>query len=71
MDYSLHKWTNPQFPTDLVTFNEEILNGKLHLCSDWKRFDTEKSISTYEVIVFISQQKKYSNKVPNIFKIDN
>ena len=25
---------NPQFPTDLVTFTEEILNGKLHfLCS--------------------------------------
>ena len=25
---------NPQFPVDLVTFNEEILNGKLHcLCS--------------------------------------
>ena len=38
---SLHKnWSfplrisNPQFPTDLVTFAEEILNGKLHfLCS--------------------------------------
>ena len=28
-------WPNPQFPVDLVTFNEEILNGKLHfLCSD-------------------------------------
>ena len=27
-------WPNPQFPTDLVTFTEEILNGKLHfLCS--------------------------------------
>ena len=25
---------NPQFPVDLVTFTEEILNGKLHfLCS--------------------------------------
>ena len=24
---------NPQFPVDLVTFNEEILNGKLLLCS--------------------------------------
>ena len=28
-------WPNPQFPADLVTFAEEILNGKLHfLCSD-------------------------------------
>ena len=28
-------WPNSQFPADLVTFTEEILNGKLHfLCSD-------------------------------------
>ena len=27
-------WTNPQFPADLFTFTEEILNVKLHfLCS--------------------------------------
>ena len=27
-------WLNTQFPADLVTFTEEILNGKLHvLCS--------------------------------------
>ena len=27
-------WPNSQFPADLVTFTEEILNGKLHiLCS--------------------------------------
>ena len=26
-------WPNPQFPADLVTFTEEILNGKPHfLC---------------------------------------
>ena len=23
-------WPNTQFPADLVTFTEEILNGKLH-----------------------------------------
>ena len=23
-------WPNPQFPGDLVTFTEEILNGKLY-----------------------------------------
>ena len=29
-------WPNPQFPADLVTFTEEIHNGKLHfLCSDY------------------------------------
>ena len=27
-------WPNPQFPTDFVTFTEEILNETLHfLCS--------------------------------------
>ena len=27
-------WPNPQFPENLVTFTEKILNGKLHfLCS--------------------------------------
>ena len=27
-------WPNPQFPADLVTFTEEILNGKLpFICS--------------------------------------
>ena len=29
-------WLNPQGTPDLVTFTEEILNGKLHfLCSSW------------------------------------
>ena len=26
-------WPDPQFPADLVTFTEEILNGKLHFLS--------------------------------------
>ena len=26
-------WPNPQFPADLVTFPEEILNRKLHFCA--------------------------------------
>ena len=26
-------WPNPQFPDDLVTFTEEILNGKLYFCA--------------------------------------
>ena len=29
-------WPNPQYPEDLVTFTEEIFNGKLYfLCSDY------------------------------------
>ena len=28
-------WQSPQFPVDLVTFTDEILNGKLHfLCNE-------------------------------------
>ena len=39
--------TNPQFPADLVTFTEEILNGKLHfLCSVSFTFLLTKSKST-------------------------
>ena len=31
-------WPNPQETSDLVTFTEEILNGKLHfLCSDYEK----------------------------------
>ena len=26
-------WPNPQFPSDLVTFTEEIPNEKLHFCA--------------------------------------
>ena len=33
-------WPNPRFPLDLVTFTEEIPNGKLHfLCSDGNEND--------------------------------
>ena len=31
-------WPNPQFPANLVTFKEKLLNGKLHfLCCDAKQ----------------------------------
>ena len=37
-------WPNPQFPANLVTITEVILNGKLHfLCSEWL---------TQEIIIF-------------------
>ena len=29
-------WPNPYFPADLVIFTEEILNGKLHFCVQWR-----------------------------------
>ena len=40
-------WPNTQETADLVTFNEEILNGKLHfLCSD--NCNTAKSIASMQ-----------------------
>ena len=42
-------WPNPQFPEDLVTFTEEILNGKFHFLrcasSEWR------SILEYDLLV--------------------
>ena len=34
-DFLINMSPNPQVPADMVTFTEEILNGKLHfLCSE-------------------------------------
>ena len=35
-------WPNPQFPSDLVKFTEEILNGKLHFLSSNNSFREKK-----------------------------
>ena len=54
-------WSNPQFPADLVTFTEEILNGKLHfLCIDWRAFnfrDAGQYISCMWLLHFNLQSK--------------
>ena len=39
-------WPSPQFPVDLVTFTEEILNGKLHICAVKGITDTCNSLNT-------------------------
>ena len=39
-------WPNPQFPEDLVTFTEEILNDKLYfLCNVYQKQHIHKWIS--------------------------
>ena len=35
-------WANPQFPADLVSFTEEILNGKLHVSCKFFPYSPEK-----------------------------
>ena len=43
-------WTNPQETADLVTFTEEILNGKLHIfCSIRKVWDFKRTSETHGI----------------------
>ena len=45
-------WPNPQETVDLVTFTEEIINGKLHfLCSVFEREDLGTSVKNMEFLV--------------------
>ena len=40
-------WPSPQFSTDLVTFTEEIINGKLHFFVQWMTLVSNESWSFY------------------------
>ena len=51
-------WLNPHFPADLVTFTEEILNGKLyflcsaiHLSDEFKSKDNINFCNNYKAII--------------------
>ena len=65
------KWPNAQFPADLVTFTEEILNGKRHFfCAVlhcWPVSFFSKCDSFHELIIwdhpFYSAHAKFSEKV--------
>ena len=58
-------WPNPQFPADLVTFSEEIFNGKLHfLCSASKSW----SYSTKYQIDFKNEEIVIQNQIDNVLK---
>ena len=49
-------WPNPQFSTDLVTFTEEIINGKLHFLF---------SAKNYQNILFLSRSNHMKIFVKN------
>ena len=59
-------WPNPQFPADLVTITEEILNGKLDfLCSD-KALCFKKNLLSTKVSKEskdLKTLKKFRNKI--------
>ena len=49
-------WPNPQETADLVTFNEEIRNGKLHfLCSGFQSIPWPSSWEGYAAAIFYGQ----------------
>ena len=55
-------WPNPQFLTDLVTFTEEILNGKLHfLCSVLTSISSEIEVSKSPYSVEMRENAKQKN----------
>ena len=43
---------NPQFPKDLVTFTEEILDGKLHFLRIFKILDVFNTLTVKQVFLF-------------------
>ena len=47
-------WPNPQFPADLVTFTEEILNGKLRILCSVKTITNpmERQIFDYSLMLY-------------------
>ena len=52
-------WPNPQFIADLVTFTQEILNGKLHfLCSESQSAINTLSQNSRGIVVFIDDFEK-------------
>ena len=50
-------WPNPQFPVDLVTFTEEILNGKLHFLCSVKSIRRNAFLAGTDAIKGISREK--------------
>ena len=58
-------WPNPQFPADLVTFTEEIFNGKLHFCAVPPSHEaTLRSIQ----IDFKNEEIVIQNQIDNVLK---
>ena len=44
-------WPNPLFPADLVTFTEEILNGKLHFCAVMVQKDNKGRLKEMDLVL--------------------
>ena len=51
-------WANPQFPADLVTFTEGILNGKPRSCAVFVKIVNDEEIYIFVVKYCILDVKK-------------
>ena len=56
-------WLNPQFPTDLVTFTEEILNGKLYFLCENAIKSAENCGNLNNKVVFFQVQFKINSEL--------
>ena len=65
-------WSNPQEIADLVTFTEEILDGKLHfLCMQWEAFITFVTHERPELLSYRNQFIDLLYKLINWFLNDS
>ena len=58
---------NPQFPADLVTFTEEILNGKLHFFVVSCTFNLYPVLGIKGVTIYLLKPDSSSKKKPIYF----
>ena len=56
---------NPQFSADLVTFTEEILNGKLHFLCSVSLIIT----LTMKLVLIVSCINSFQDNVPILFQL--
>ena len=52
-------WPNPQFPVDLVTFTDEIRNGKLHILRSVINWFLRCFVETYVACKFRKCMQNY------------
>ena len=47
-------WPNPQLPPDLVTFTEELLNGKLHFLCNVFEVSNNNALAFIQAVLIMS-----------------
>ena len=63
-------WSNLQFPKDLVTFNEKVVNGKLHVLCTVDSRDSKNDYLEFDKY-FVNTLNKYASKKAKIFRANH